>query len=395
VSGPRLVLITRRFWPLIGGAESAMGYLAAAFQAQGAATTILTAQLESDWPVEFHHQGVRVLRLPNPNWRWWGTWRYMRSIRHWLVQHRAEFDLVYVSMLKHDAYAALEAAERGRFPVVLRAEGSGVTGDCVWQLEATQGRRIKRRCYRADAFFASSPAIERELIAAGYDRARIQRFANPIPIPPPRTHESRRAAREALSQIQPALELSPETPLVLYAGRLHPGKGLADLINAWPAVDAARPDARLWIVGEGPIQHELHAQISDLGLSGKVILAGVFAEISDVMAAADVYAFPSYEESMSLALSEAMAAELPVVASDIEGNRLLVTSEENGLLVPPREPAAWSAALLRLLADLPLQQKLGAAARQRVASDFAVEKIAAQQLEFFDRLLQQRARGAA
>jgi len=380
---------------LIGGAESAMGYLAAEFQSQGAETTILTARFEPDWPVEFRHHGVRVLRLPNPALRWWGTWRYMRAIECWLKEHRHEFDLVYVSMLKHDAYAALGAAKSDHFPVVLRAEGAGVTGDCVWQLEATQGRRIKRRCYQADAFFAPSAAIEREFIAAGYDRKRIHRFANPVPLPPLRTPESRRAAREALSQIQPSLMLDPVAPLAVYTGRVHAGKGLADLVAAWATVDAARPDARLWIVGEGPIQAALHEQINDLGLSGKVVLAGVFAELSDVLAAADLYVFPSYEEAMSLALLEAMAAELAVVASDIEGNRPLVQSGENGLLAPPRDPPVWAAAILSLLGDADVRARMGAAARQRVAREYTVPQIAGQQLQFFEELITARARGAA
>ncbi|HEY2146683.1 MAG TPA: glycosyltransferase family 4 protein [Pirellulales bacterium] len=165
-SGPRVVFITRRFWPLFGGAETVIGNLAAALASRGLRPTIVTACWEQHWPQEIVHRSVQVVRLPQPPHRMFGTWWYMKELAIWLRRHRAEFDLVYVSQLKHDAYVAVRVGRRLGFPVILRATGAGETGDCHWQATGRCGGRIRRVTRRAHVIIAPSPAIEAELLAA-------------------------------------------------------------------------------------------------------------------------------------------------------------------------------------------------------------------------------------
>ncbi|HUY92762.1 MAG TPA: glycosyltransferase family 4 protein [Pirellulales bacterium] len=387
MSEPRVVLITRRFWPLVGGAETIMGRLAAELHRRGLAATLLTAHWQRDWPREIEHHGVRVIRLANPSRRFWGTARYMRAVAGWLRSHREAFDLVYVSMLKHDAYAAVGEGRRGRFPVVLRAEGAGLSGDCHWQLDARYGLRIKRRCLQADAFVAPSPAIERELIAAGYPRPRIHYLPNGVAIPPPRTAEARLEARAALAEIDPALWLDADAPLAVYTGRLHDMKGLEHLVAAWPEVLRRRPQARLWLVGEGAFRERLTALIGNLGLNGRVLLTGAFDDVEDFLVAADLFVLPSLEEGMSLALLEAMARGLPVVATKIPANEVLVEDGRHGRLVPTRDPAGLAAAVLEIC-DQPEQAAgWGERARRRVSEAFSLDKMTSDHVTLFQRLL--------
>lgn len=382
---PRLVLITRRFWPLVGGAEIMAARLAAGLQARGATTTLLTARWHREWPAEIEHHGVRVLRLHSPRLRGWGTWRYMQAVAHWLRTHRASFDLAYVSMLKHDAYAAVTAGRRGSFPVVLRAEGAGLTGDCFWQLEANCGLRIKRRCFQADAFVAPSPAIERELIAAGYARDRIHYLPNGVPMPDEPDAQSRAQARKDLADAEPSLAHDTDAPLVVYTGRLHEMKGLEYLLGAWPDVLRHVGQARLWIVGDGADRWRLMGLIETLGLSTSVRLVGPFDDVEEFLRAADVFVLPSLEEGMSLALLEAMAMGLPVIATAIPANEVLV-DEQVGQLVPTRDKAALAAAIVRLLADGELAARLGQAGRARVAERFSLDKMVTEHLELFQGL---------
>lgn len=386
MSQPRLILVTRRFWPLVGGAEIIMARLAAAFQARGAATTVLTARWQADWPAEIEHHGVRVVRLTNPAHRVWGTWRYMQSLARWLRRNRGEFDLVYASMLKHDAYAALGERQRGGFPVVVRAEGAGLTGDCQWQLEANCGLRIKRRLMDADALIAPSPAIERELIAAGYPRDRIRYLPNGVALPAERDAVARREARESLAELDPALALAPEAPLVLYTGRLHEMKGLGHLLLAWPAVLARHPLARLWLVGEGAYRKELAERIDNLGLGGQVRLAGAFDDVEEFLLAADLFVLPSLEEGMSLALLEAMALGLPVVATSIPANQVLI-DDCHGRLVPPADPIVLAAAINDVLDHADAARRLGEAARRRVSANYSLDKMVTEHLALFELLV--------
>ena len=132
----KLALVTRRYPPLIGGAEKVLSYLAAALASEGAEVTVITSRMpglelseREDVPIEAG-SGRRarpappgrltVVRLATSPLRFWGTWLYMRNLRRWFEQNSV--DLAYVSMLKHDAYATIGAGRRLGFPVVLRPE---------------------------------------------------------------------------------------------------------------------------------------------------------------------------------------------------------------------------------------------------------------------------------
>lgn len=317
----------------------------------------------------------------------------MRALARWLRDHEDRRQLVYVSMLKHDAYAALGAVGR-QVPVVLRAEGAGPTGDCLWQLDANFGGRIKRRSMKADALIGPSRAIERELIAAGYPRTRIHYLPNGVPLVDKTGRTAKRNARKALAALRPHLDCPADCPLAVYTGRLHEAKGLDDLVRAWQRIVTRRPDARLWLAGEGPHERALGERIEAANLAGHVSLVGLFDNVDDLLAAADLFVLPSLQEGMSVSLLEAMSAALPVVATDIPGNRDLVTDGRHGLLVPVENSEALSDAILRLLDDPPLGARLATAARDRVEQEFSVKRMADRHLELFESLIQSKEKKA-
>lgn len=379
----KLVFITRRFWPLVGGAEMAMSNLASAMQAAGHQVTILTASWNPDWPREISHRGVRVVRIPQPNRRVLGTWRYLRGVSEWLKQNRDRFELVYVSMLKHDAYTAVGAGRDGKFPVVLRAEGGGATGDMAWQAHDRFGSWIARRCRLATAVVAPSPAIQRELIEARYVQDRVHYIPNGVAEFPARTPQRRGEARESIGTAHAVLSLGRDTTLAVYTGRLSEEKGLSDLIEAWAAVLRRRTNLRLWLVGEGPLRDTLAEQIERLRIRGRCVLVGAFDSVEELLAAADLFVLPSHEEGMSLALLEAMAAGLPIVACDIPGNRALIENGISGLLVPPGQPIALAAMIELLLDDPDRAEAFGTAARQTALRQFSLDETVCQHEALF------------
>ena len=381
----RLVLVTQRFWPLMGRAARATANLAAELVSRKIDVTVLTVRWHPLWPPEVTCGGVPVVRLAGPPGRGRSTTRYVKALARWLEQNRDRYDLVYVSMLKHEAYAALRATRKG-VPVVLRAEAAGRFGDCVWQLEAKRGRRIKQACMKADALIGPSRLIERELIAAGYPRHRVHYLAYGVPIPPARSPTRKASAHTALAAANAGLRMPDDAPLAVYTGRLRATKGLTELVSAWQRVVASRPEARLCLAGEGPLRKGLEEQIVGLGLSGRVVLAGVFDSVEELLAAADLFVLPSREEGPSLALLEAMAAGLPIVATDVPGTREPVTDGQHGLLVPGQDVDALSAAILRLLDTPELAARLGAAARDRARTRFSLAQMADAHLKLFESL---------
>ncbi len=390
MSGLRLVLVTRRFWPLVGGAEMVMANLADEFTRLGHQPRIVTARWEPNWPRELIHREVPVTRLPNPPQRGWGTFRYMTSLWRWLRRHSETADAVIVSMLKHDAYAAVGALQGTPVPVLLRAEGAGASGDCHWQRTARFGGRIRKRCLAADAVIGPSEAICDELRAA-YPPEMVHSISNGVRIPPARDPSRQAEARRALQEVNHDLELEPGAPLAVFTGRLHRAKGLRELIVAWSRIVRQRPSARLWLVGEGPDRENLYDLILDRDLRGRVLMPGAFDWIDEILLAADVFVLPSHEEGMSLSLLEAMAAGVPVVASDIPGNRRVLCHGQHGLLVPCRDPDALEAAILQQLDQRIAAAARARAARERVEREFSLTRTAEEHLELVRRTIARKA----
>ena len=283
---------------------------------------------------------------------------------------RNPVDVAYVSMLKHDAYAVLGAAGRQGFPVVLRPEGAGLTGDIAWQAWGRFGRTIARRCRRADAVVAISPAVRAELIAAGYDPGKIHDLPNGVPIPP-------------IPWMRPSA--LGNTLRAAFVGRLSPEKGADTLVAAWPTVLGQIPGARLVLIGDGPERPRLEAMIRDLGLGEAVTLLGSLPDPSVELRRSDLFVLPSREEGMSVALLEAMALRMPIVASDIPGNRALITPGTHGRLAPPADLEALARAIIAHHRD-PAAGPMARAARAQVEADYSIAAVARRHLALFERV---------
>ncbi len=351
-----------------------MARLATKFAERGHEVSVVTAAWQEEWPRQVVYRGVPVFRIRQSPRRWQGTWQYMRGLGRWLRTHRGDYDAILVSMLKHSAYVAVQHGLRTGCPVILRAEGSGETGDCRFQETARFGKRIRRRCRQATAIIAPAQSVADELLMAGYDREKVVTIANGVPIPA--TIPSRAAARQALAGIHSDLQVPDDQRLVVYTGRLDRAKGLRELLDAWPAILRQHGGARLWLVGEGPYRDELYQRIKDAELQHSVCMPGTFDDVSDLLAAADLFVLPSYAEGLSLSLLEAMAHGVPVVASDVPGNRQVIADASTGRLVPPRDAAALSRVMLELLDNPAGATALGQAGRRRVEQAFSLERMA-------------------
>ncbi len=381
----RVAMVTRRFWPLVGGAEKVLANLAGELRGRGLEPTILTARWQPQWPAEVLYQNVPVVRLAPPPQDRWTTFQFMRALSGWLRRHPARFDLVYVSQLRHEAYAALRAVSR-EVPVVLRAEHVGRWGDCLWQLDADCGRRIKQQCMGAATLLAPTLAAQRELEAAGYPRPRILHLPNGVPLPPPRTPPLQAAARAVLAETHASLQLAPRAFLAVCMGRLHAEAGLEHLLAAWRPLARNVPQARLWLAGPAPDRGAIQQQIGRLQLEGSVVLTGVFDQVDELLAAADLLVAPA-PEGAPMALLEAMAAGLPIVAIDTAVNRTLLEGDREGLLVAARDTAALLTAVARLYKDPELAVRLGNAARARAVADYSLERMADAHEALFARLV--------
>jgi glycosyltransferase involved in cell wall biosynthesis len=165
---------------------------------------------------------------------------------------------------------------------------------------------------------------------------------------------------------------------VLFLGRLEAAKGLFDLLEAFAGLRAALPDARLVCAGEGARDAAAHLA-AELGIGDAVKFTGWVGPSGKraLLENAAVFALPSYDEGLPMALLEAMAAGLPAVVSPVGGVAEVVAGEKSGLFAAPGDVATLQRQLTRLLADRGLGARIGAAARQSIARRCAPQRTAA------------------
>jgi glycosyltransferase involved in cell wall biosynthesis len=147
------------------------------------------------------------------------------------------------------------------------------------------------------------------------------------------------------------------------------------------------PNATFVFAGDGPLRAALEAEARDLGVAGRCVFLGERSDVPALLAAADLFVLPSLYEGLPVSVLEAMAAERPVVATAIGGTDEAVTTEDTGLLVPSRDPAALALAIRRLQEDPRLARRLAAAGRARVEREFSSSATARQVMAIYDEVL--------
>lgn len=160
------------------------------------------------------------------------------------------------------------------------------------------------------------------------------------------------------------LGVSEKTRLILVVGELIKRKNYTTAINAFS--NAELKDTVLLICGHGILEEKLKNQVMQLGLSDKVIFTGYRQDIYEIMKASDLFFFPSYQEGLSAALMEAMAAGLPVVCSRIRGNTDLIDEGKGGYLLDPEDTEGIVIALRKLLQNESLARNMGEYNRLKV-----------------------------
>ena len=182
---------------------------------------------------------------------------------------------------------------------------------------------------------------------------------------------------------------TPQRPITFgFAARLEYLKGPLQFVEAFRRVHANYPNVEVRIAGEGSQRQEIVAALRRHGLEDKCRLLGVYnsvAERNEFMASIDVFVLPSLTEGTPNAIIEAMAHQKPIVATNVGGIPDLV-SEDVGILVPPNDAEALSAAFARFAGDPPLLQTMGVAARKRYEQFFTPRAVLPLLVDFYETL---------
>jgi glycosyltransferase involved in cell wall biosynthesis len=172
-------------------------------------------------------------------------------------------------------------------------------------------------------------------------------------------------------------------PVILCLARLVRDKGIDVLVAAAASV----PNARFAIAGDGPEREALSRQIAELGLGTRVSLLGWRTDVSQLLAASDLFVVASRNEGVPMSMLDAMAAGTPVVATAVGGVAEAIHNGRSGLLVGPDDPAALAAAISRVLDDPELRERFVQAARADVREHYSTQAMATAVGGIYDRLL--------
>ena len=188
-------------------------------------------------------------------------------------------------------------------------------------------------------------------------------------------------ARDVAGAARRSLGIAEDALVAGTIGRLSEQKGHRYLIEAAPALLAARPRAHLLIVGDGDRMEALKAQAAALGVASRITFAGHRDDVRALLGAIDVFGISSTYEGTPLALFEAMAAGKAIVSTAVDGCREVLEDGVTGLLVPPHDDDAFASALQSLVAEPERARALGAAGRARLLERFDARKTTAQLVE--------------
>jgi sugar transferase (PEP-CTERM/EpsH1 system associated) len=169
------------------------------------------------------------------------------------------------------------------------------------------------------------------------------------------------------------LDVPVGSPTVGIVARLTPVKDHRNLFRAFANLLPSFPRARLLVVGDGELRGVLEDYAAELGLGGNVTFLGDRRDVPAVLGAFDLFVLSSYSEGLSITLLEAMAAGLPIVATDIGGNPEVVNDGETGMIVPAQDPDALSQAMAWVFEHPAEARRMGERGRERVRKEFSID----------------------
>ena len=294
-----------------------------------------------------------------------------------------KIDIIHCQKHKPTMYGTIAAFLAGRIPVIAHIHGLGRT------------RTFQRRLANwillrgVSKIIAVSDSVRQDALQTNWwlNPGKIITVRNCVDIDAiDRQKNSRKEARSKLG-------ISGEEFVFGTVGRLVPTKGQRFLIDAYAQVKKKIPHARLVIIGDGPLARELQEKAKQLNAFEDIIFTGYRRDVLELLIAFDVFVLPSLAEGLSIALLEAMARGLPVIASKVGGIPEVCGENACSILVAPQNVSALAFAMVNIASlDEKERKNLGANARQRIKDEFSVDMMVGKLTDIYHSTLQEQKR---
>jgi glycosyltransferase involved in cell wall biosynthesis len=341
----------------MGGKESFTVGLAGAQKAAGMDADIATFDPGNAFAGEIETRGLRWHRFSR---RGALDWSLVGSLRN-LVASQG-YAMVHCHAENPAMYGALAVAFR-RTPMLVTVHSGD--RDAIRLAIKVQNRLAYSR---ANLIVAVSDAIRARLIKSEFAPAKKTETIDNGIVPPAAPDEVQAA------RLRTELRLPPQAVTVLCVGRLVPVKNHSLFLEAFSAARAAIPELAFILAGDGPLNGELAAKASALGLQDSIRMLGARKDVGHLLTVCDIFALPSLNEGHSISLLEACSFGKAIIASDRGGNPSIIRGESSGLLVDPESVPDMAAALICLARDPALRAAYGAKAKSQFASKYAMDR---------------------
>ncbi len=251
----------------------------------------------------------------------------------------------------------------------------------MWAIDGLTARHLTARIHAVTGAVKESAVrglrVSRDHVTVVYRSRDLKRLGEP--------------SRDRRARVRHGLGLGEEAVIILTVGRQEAQKGQIHLVGALPRVLAEHPSAVLLIAGvPGSSTAPIEYRARSLGVENHVRLLGHRNDVGDLLAAADVFAFPSIYEGIGGAVLEAMALEISIVASDIPAIREITGDGDAALLVPPGDEAALALGVLRLLGQPKLARAIAARGGARYRALFTPERVSADLVAMYTDMIGER-----
>ena len=344
---------------IVAGAQFQVLYMARHFRSLGWAVQVVSMVQDTPLLREFENHDIQVSTLnmkngvPDPR----GIIKLVNIIQDW------QPDIVHSHMVHANLLARVTRLIAKMSVLICTAHN------------INEGGRWREIAYRLTDSLCD--------ITVNVSRAGAERSVRVGAVPPDRVlviHPGVDAARFQSDQsmrgkTRAALGLGDSFDWIA-VGRFEDNKDYPTMLDAFAEFHRKHPNSLLMIVGKGPLEEAIKELAAQSGIKDAVLFLGVRRDIPALMAAADAYLMSSAWEGLPAVLLEAAASGLPIVATDVGGNREVVVHEETGYLVPAKDPGALADAM-NSIREMSIQERqdLGLRARQNFEENFSIEKV--------------------
>lgn len=368
----RVLMIISLYWPHFGGAEQQARLLAKNLLKRNCSVCVLTRKLRDRSAFEVVDDVPVFRQIRTVPYKGFFGLTYMISVLYFLFRMRARFDLIHChEFFGFHCIVSVIFGKLFKKKVIALVTSSGPGSDFLKIRKSPYGRLFERAFHNVDRLITLCRLSSGEAVRAGFAETPLRRIPNGVDT----------------AAFAPASEAESETETVLFVGRLIQSKGVQVLLEAFGVLAEERADARLAIVGDGPMRKQLETAAGTMTCRDRVFFYGNRNDIVDFMKSATVFVLPSFVEGLPNALLEAMSCGLPVVASRVGGIPDAVSDGDNGILVSPGSGDEIEKALKSLFSSPVMRRRLGKAARETIKRGFSIQSVADRYVQLYQELM--------